>query len=206
MGGYFVFLNFYMMNKQLLKRAQQKRKVRNIITVNDYNLPMEDYILKIYDTCTPNKYGDSFPTKIQHDIGAGLNTMQRSMDRGDLHINYKKYFEAKMSYIDMKGNYSITNIRDWQLLDYFILCFVNEEFVATYYCVPKNVIVDNHRIHLTGMNNSSVINSFNKYVGKRTTINSNDIEWLFKKSNVLKGTTYKHLTNFLKTQINKLKK
>lgn len=193
------------MNKNLLNEVKKKRDKRNILTNKDFQLPMDDFILKIYNVCTPNKYGDSFPLKIQHDIGVKLKKMPRTMDRGDLHINYKKFLEAKISYLDLKGNYSITNIRDWQDLDYFILCFVDSNFKASFYCVPKKVVTDNPKLSLTGMNNSKKINSYNTYVGKRTSFDSVDTDWLFKKKSVLKGTTYKDLVTFLNSLILKLK-
>lgn len=195
------------MNKSLLSRVKKKQKVRNILTEKDYKMCMEDFIMRIYEICTPNKYGDSFPEKLVFDVGPMLKKMPRALDRGDLHVNYKCFMEAKISYIDLKGSYSITNIRDWQLLDYFILCFVDGGFRASFYCVPKKLITDNNNIKLTGMNNSKKINSSNMYVGKRTTIKSGDINWLFKTDNILGGTTYKHLFTFLKNlTIKKTKK
>lgn len=194
------------MNKSLLSRVKKKQKIRNILTEKDYKMCMEDFIMRIYEICTPNKYGESFPDKLVIDMGPKLKKMPRSMDRGDLHVNYKCFMEVKISYIDLKGSYSITNIRDWQLLDYFILCFVDGGFNPSFYCVPKKLITDNHNIKLTGMNNSKNINLSNKYVGKRTTINSENIKWLFKTKNVLGGTKYKHLSIFIKNLINKKKK
>jgi hypothetical protein len=186
------------MNKSLLSRVKKKKKVRNILTEKDYKMTMEDFIMRIYEICTPNKYGDSFPEKLVYDVGPMLKKIPRSLDRGDLHVGYKKFMEAKISYLGLKDSFSITNIRDWQQLDYFILCFVDGEFNASFYCVPKEVVTDNHNIRLTGMNNSKKINSSNTYVGKRTTIKSGDIRWLFKEHNILAGTTYKHLFTFLK--------
>ncbi len=116
------------MNKELLKEVKLKQKKRNIITENDYQLKMSDFILKIYYVCTPSVYGAVFPEKIQHDAGPYIKRVSMKLDRGDLHINYKKFFEVKISYLNQNDKYSITNIRDWQDLDYFILCFVNGNF------------------------------------------------------------------------------
>ena len=195
----FVSLNKITMKNNLLTQVKNKQKKRNIITESDLKLKMSEFILKIYDVCTPNKYGNVFPEKIIHDVGPRLKKMSPKLDRGDLHINYKKFFEVKISYKNIGEKYSITNIRDWQDLNYFILCFVDENFKPKYYCVPKDVVTCNPKISLTGMNNSKTINSYNTYVGKRTTIDANDIDWLFKSNNVLKGTTYTNLINFLKS-------
>jgi|LauGreDrversion4_2_1035121.scaffolds.fasta_scaffold194705_2 hypothetical protein len=191
------------MNKDLLKEVKKKQEKRNIITETDYQLKMSDFILKIYNVCTPSKYGAVFPGKIQQDVGHYLKSVSMKLNRGDLHIHYKKFFEVKISYLNQKDKYSITNIRDWQDLDYFILCFVNGKFKPSFYCVPKKVVTDNPKITLTGMNNSKEVNSYNTYVGKRTSIDSVDIDWLFKKQNVLKGTSYTHLLSFIKTFKNK---
>jgi len=196
---------FYM-DKTLLKKVKDKRGRRNILTETDFQLNINDFVMKIYDVCTPNKYGEAFPNKIYEDIGPFIGKMNRDFDRGDLHINYSQFYEAKISFLDIKDSYSITNIRDWQDLDYFILCFVDGNFKPKVYCVPKGVVTNNPKLKLTGMNNSKLINSYNTYVGKRVTFSSTEVDYLFKNSNVLSGTTYKHLLSFLKQQIKKYRK
>ena len=187
------------MGRELLDEVKQKQEKRNVITKEDYSLKMSDFILTIYKVCTPNKYGSVFPSKIQYDAGYFLKTVDLKLDRGDIHINFKKFFEVKISYLNRNKKFSITNIRDWQDLDYFILCFINENFKPSFYCVPKNIITDNPKITLTGMNNSKEVNRYNTYVGKPTTIDPVDVNWLFKKHSVPKGTSYPLLLSFLKT-------
>jgi hypothetical protein len=187
------------MNKTLLLQAKNKRKTRNILNEKDFSLSMEDFILKIYTVCTPNLYGDSFPKKIQLDLFDVVKSVSSSLDRGDLHVNYKKFIECKISFLNANNSYSIANIRDWQLLDYFILCFVDHNFKSSFYCVDKKVITENPRVLLTGMNNSGTINSFNKYVGKRTSIRKDEVDYILKQNNLLNGTSYRNLISFLKT-------
>jgi hypothetical protein len=105
------------------------------------------------------------------------------------------------------GKYNLTNLRDWQKLNYFILCFVDtqDNFKPHFYCIPQTTMFDNPCISLTAMNNTASANRYNKNVGTRTTVNAEDLNWLFKKDNVLKGTSYKHLTSFIKSQYTKLK-
>ena len=189
------------------KEIKKIRSTRNKITEKTLNLPIEEFLQKCYQDCTPGKYGQVFPKKIINDNHQKIKDVPSTLDRGDLHINYKQFFEAKISFKNKNGKYSITNIRPWQKLNYFILCFVDADnnCKPSFYCIPKNILTDNPQIHLTGMNNSKSINSYNTYVGMRTSINEYDLSWLFKEHNVLKGTTYKHLTSFINSLYLKIK-
>lgn len=191
------------MNNKLLSKTKKTKEKRNILSQKTISLPIWEFLLECYNNCTPNKYGQVFVKKVILDSKGVIKELSPSLDRGDLHVNFKKYLEGKISYKNMNGKYSITNIRPWQLLDYFILCFVDTEddFKPYFYCVPKDVITNNPCIHLNGMNNPSKINQYNRYVGMRTSIGGDDLEWLFKKHNVLKGTTYKHFLTFIKTKL-----
>jgi hypothetical protein len=187
--------------KELLDRVKETREKRNKVSHQMLQLPIWEFLMECYDNCTPNKYGQVFTKKIKQDSNGNIQELSPKLDRGDLHINFKKFFEGKISYKNMNGNYSITNIRPWQELDYFILCFVDtkDNFKPNFYCVPKKTITDNPRIHLTGMNNQSELNNYNRYVGMRTTIAPENIDWLFKENNILKGTSYRNLLSFIKS-------
>ena len=189
------------------KEIKKIRSTRNKITDKTLNLPIEEFLQKCYQDCTPGKYGQVFPKKIINDNNQKIKDVPPTLDRGDLHINYKQFFEAKISFKNKNGKYSITNIRPWQRLNYFILGFVDTDnnCKSSFYCIPKNILTDNPQIHLTGMNNSKSINSYNTYVGMRTSINEYDLSWLFKEHNVLKGTAYKHLTSFINSLYLKIK-
>jgi len=192
---------------KLQNEVKKIRSTRNKVTEKTFELPITEFLLECYKNCTPSKYGEVFPKKIVIDTNNKVREISSTLDRGDIHINYKVFFEAKISYTNKNGKYSITNIRPWQELNYYILCFVNLEgdCKPEFYCVPNKVVVDNPNIHLTGMNNSSKINSHNTYVGMRVSISQPQISWLFKKHNVLGGTTYKHLTHFINLTYNKFK-
>lgn len=194
------------MNK-LLNKVKKVSNKRNVVTTKTYDIPMEKFLMEIYDNCTPSVYGDLFPKKILHDMNGKIRNISPKLDRGDIHINYKVYFEGKISYRGKSGKYNITNLRGWQKFNYFILCFVDtqDNFKSHFYCVPQTTIFDNPCISLTAMNNTAGANKYNKNVGTRTTVNCEDLNWLFKKDNVLKGTSYKHLTSFIKSQYTKLK-
>jgi hypothetical protein len=49
------------------------------------------------------------------------------------------------------------------------------------------------------MNNQSELNSYNLYVGMRTTVAPENIDWLFKEHNMLKGSSYRNLLSFIKS-------
>lgn len=182
---------------QKTKKAQEK--INNIFKEKDFLLPIQEFLMKSYETCTPNKYGYLFPKKIFKDCMGKINEMSPLLDRGDLHIRRELFFEAKISYRGLTGKYNIVNIRPWQKLDYYVLCFVDtqDNFKPRFYCVPKDAVTDNSKINLNGMNNTKEINKHNKYVGMRTTIDSLDIEWVFKEHNLLKSTSYKSLMSFI---------
>jgi hypothetical protein len=194
------------MNKDLLNKVKTKQEQRKKISISDYELKMSDFILRICDVCTPCTYGKLLPKKIQHDTGSFLRSTDTDLltSRGDLHINKKVFFEVKTSIDLNRGEkYSITNIRDWQDINYYILCFVDSNFKSHFFCVPKKIVTHNPQLRLSAMNDPEEINKHNKYVGKRTSFNSYDIDYLFKKHNLLKGTSYTHLLTFLKTLKNK---
>lgn len=205
------------MKIKLLKQANKIKEKRNKITSKDYDLPMEGgFLTKIYHICTPNVRGNMITKKIikdmQHKVSitkvstknelhlGNLREISPRLNRGDIHIDYRLFFEVKSSFTSMKNTYSITNIRSWQKLDFYVLCLVdtNDNFKPHFFCIKPKALYDNPHIHLGDMNNSKKINEENEYVGKRTTIPSDNIMWLFKKHNELNGTTYKHLLSFLK--------
>lgn len=192
---------------KLLNEVKKVNEKRNITSIKTYHLPMEKFLMEIYINCAPCTYGSLFPKKILHDLHGKIVSVSPTSDRGDLRMNYKIYYETKISYRGKSGKYNLTNLRDWQKLDYFIFCFVDtqDNFTPHFYCVPVDTIFDNPCITLTAMNNTSTSNKNNERVGKRTTINPDDLNWLFKKDNKLKGTTYKHLTSFINRQFTKLK-
>jgi hypothetical protein len=189
--------------KQSLADAESERKKRNNLPKNIMEYPIQQYIMETYTRCSPNMYGSLFPKKIMRDLGEFLKGVPSSINRGDCHVNYLAFFEFKISYKSKdEESFSITNIRDWQEFDYFVLCFVDPEknFRSRFYCVEKTVITDNSEIRLGGMNNTADINLENKHVGKRTSIIADDLEWILNKHNLLKTTKYTSLISFIKSK------
>jgi hypothetical protein len=187
------------MDTELLSEAKRNRENRNIINDIDYDLSFEDFILKIYINCDSSKYGESFQSYIKKNFFPKIKTLSKQFERGDLHVNYEKYFEVKISYLNKNGKYSITHIRNWQRFDYFILCFVDENFNSSIYCIPKNVITQNEKLNLNSMNGTKSTNLKNIFVSTRVSIKPNHVKSILSKKSVLKGTTYNDLRNFIYT-------
>lgn len=188
---------------QFLKRAVDVRDTRNTIHPADYDLDIEDFIPHIYSECTPNTYGKVFAKKVIIDSGDVLTETKNNSDIGDCeyydYVKKKKvYSEIKISYRNKQGNYRITNIRDFQNFDYFIICLVDtyNGFKPKFYMVPKNHITKSGFLTLTAMNNTKSSNSENKNVATSTTINEVNASWFLGKENILGGTSYKHLMKF----------
>jgi hypothetical protein len=183
------------MDTELLKQALLIRENRNVVNDIDYDLSFEDFILKIYINCDSSKYGEAFQTYIKKNLYPKIRGLSKCFERGDLHVNYEKYFEVKISYLNKNGKYSVTHIRNWEKFDYFILCFVDENFNSDIYCISKNVISENEK--LNSMNGSKYINIENTFVAKRLSLKVNYVNSILSKKNTLKGTSYNDLQNFI---------
>lgn len=186
-----------------VKIALKKRKTHNTITPSEMNLEMEDFIPCIYNKCSPNYYGLVFSQKIIKESNEFLKTTPHSMDNGDFYFydfDLKKTFfgEIKISYKGKNGNYRITNIRDHQKFDFFVLCFVDTEknFIPRYYIVPKKSVTNSGFFYLTPMNGTKVANMNNEVVPKSTSVKESDCDWYFKKHTLLKGDTFSDLKQF----------
>lgn len=184
-------------DEDLLTKAKLKMSNKNPISIKDYRLSIRNFLAKIYLECNSGVYGDYFEFKLQKDTGRKLKKVPTVMDRADLHNNFKHYFEVKLSFLSKSKTHCITNIRNWQNINYFILCFVNDEFIPFFYCVPKNVVIKNMNLTHTGMNNTKKINLQNNFVATRTTFKHTDIDSLFKEKSVLNGTSYDDLKTFI---------
>lgn len=185
---------------KLLREVKEKSSKQNKMSDEDFNLPINEFILSAYLTCYPNTYGILFAKKVIQLSNGALKPMNPKLDCGDA-FHYengtRKYSEIKISFLNNGGKFRITNIRCHQNMDYFILCFVDrvKNFKPKFYVVPKEVITDNNMIHLTPMNGTAQANMNNEIVPMSTTIDAFDIDWLFGKHNLLSNTT---TTTFLK--------
>ena len=185
------------MKKNYLKEAMDRRAERNEFCEQDYEMGMDEFICHI-SSFIPCKYGSVFAKKVYHDSKNVMVGVSSNEDRGDCRIGKHKYAELKISFINSGGKkYSIRNIRPWQNFDYFILCFVDNNFEARYYCVNKEVITNNGAIKLGYMNGTAESNRNNDKVGLAATVNHMELNWHFKNRNLLGGTSYRHLLKFI---------
>jgi hypothetical protein len=191
------------MNKYL-KLAKEKREVLNRLTNDEMNLPMKEFIPCIYHNCSPNVYGSMFAKKIIMESNGFLTETNISEDNGDcvfLHpeTNKEEFGEIKISYRGINGNFRITNIRDHQNLNYFILCFVDTEddFRPYYYVVPKEHVTNSTFFKLSAMNGTYESNKHNMVVPKSMTVRYDDMNWYFSQKNILGGNTYSKLKSFI---------
>lgn len=183
---------------ELLKRVNEKRETINQITEEDYKLNMKTFMMKNWDVCQPNTYGNHPIKKIERDSNRMMMEIISGMDIGDAHINMKEFYEIKTSYMGKTGNYTIKNIKNYQNIDYFILILVNKNWRVKCFCVPKDTICDNPVIKLSYQGQTKDRNIQNPNPLYSTTIKDSEVDWLFGKKNVLDGDTYEDLLKYIK--------
>jgi len=215
------------MKEILIKNCKEKFNSKNTIKKSDYRLPIDEFLMVLYDSCDPQCYGAQFPKKLLKDVEEKLNLfeMPDKIDCGDLgliyptfdswfgggrHVvtpegsqdinTYKKItFEAKLSFLHKKGSYGIRQIRLYQDFDFFLICFVDCEnnFTPSFTCVPQKAL--KKIFHLTPTNGTKEANKKNGNIpySVNVTKGSYQMKLLFDDYNLLKGTTYSDVVNFL---------
>lgn len=165
-----------------------------------FKLPMDEF-LKEVTTYIPSEYGKKILKKITIDSKDKLQTINEfGLEKGDCTIAKKVYFEHASSVINKNEKYGIRNIRPWQNFDNFILTLIDNrdgKIKVNFYCVSKDVILNNPVLKLSAQNSSKDINSENKYVPMSCTFEGYEHNWLFSSHNLLKGTSYKDLQDYI---------
>lgn len=163
-------------------------------------------IIEFLERCheeIPAVYGKLITKKIIEDSNFLMTPVSEFEERGDTTIGNNLYFEVKSSYLNKNGKFSIKNIRPWQSFDYFILCLVDtteERYKPYFYCITKESLLNNPVLVFTGQNNTKISNEGNNRVALSTTFPMDDHSWLFKKENILEGTSYGDLMVFIRKQ------
>jgi len=177
---------------QYLTAALNKR---NSDRTMDYSLDLHEFICQGYINLAPNEYGKHVQEYISRRLDA-IN-VKPSEERGDLMIT-AKYFEVKVSYLGQKNNsYNITHIRQWQNLDYYLLCFVDcdNNFTPNFFVVKKKIM---GIIKQSYMNGTPKSNRNNDNIEMRATIKKYDTSYLIINNfNLLKDTTFESLQEFI---------
>ena len=165
-----------------------------------FNLPMIDFLKEVTELI-PSEYGKKILKKITLDSKDKLQSVNElGLEKGDCTIAKKVYFEHASSVINKSEKYGIRNIRPWQNFDNFILTLIDNrdgKIKVHFYCVPKNVILNNPVLKLCPQNSSKDINSQNKFVPMSCTFEGYEHNWLFSSHNLLKGTSYKDLQEYI---------
>jgi hypothetical protein len=164
----------------------------------DFNLPMAILITEIYRLNTQG-YGAGIPKKIIQDSQGILTPCHPDFgDAYGIFKKIKKFFELKSSYSRKSGRYGIAHIRDYQTFDYFIICFVDREdnFKPYFYLLTKSFICDNFK--LKAMNNTDKANKDNVNIDKTMSISKEKAYYMFGEANLLNGTSYQDLMDFLR--------
>jgi len=224
-----------MRNQQLLEQAQKKFANRNNLTQRDYNLSIDDFILRAYD-CDPATYGKALQNRILNELTPLCYQMSNNSDQGDFYLsclptnyngflyyyewdsrikllssynwneNYRKYErkivkfgEIKTSYLSPSSlTYNIKNLRPWQDIDMYIICFVDciNNFTPEYYVVNPKTLYDNFT--LTATNGMKKNNEGNKFTHKSINFKKNsEAHDKLKLFNMASGTTFNDIMDYL---------
>jgi hypothetical protein len=192
------------MNQDFLNLALQRKKIKNIITEDDYHdLSIQEFASKMWYVCDPCLYGKAWENKIKYDSKGILKTTQSKENRGEFVLG-NRYGEIKTSYINKNGSYRIANIRDWEKYDLFLINLIDENFVPKFYLLPKDNILNNFHTHF--MDNNKDLNLHNSYANKGIHIKVDELNVL-EKFNLLRGDSYMDLIDYIlyvgnKTSIN----
>tara|TARA_Y100000034_G_scaffold120894_1_gene164483 strand:- start:518 stop:1525 length:1008 start_codon:yes stop_codon:yes gene_type:complete len=213
--------------EELIKNCIEKFNTKNHVKHSDYNLPIDEFLMVLYKSCDPQCYGTQFPKKLLKDGENDLNLfeMPDKIDDGDVGLIYPTYdswfgggrhvatpdgnqdiktykkitFEAKLSFLHKNGSYGIRQIRLYQDFNFFLICFVDceDNFTPSFTCINQQDI--KNICHLTPTNGTKEANKKNGNIpySLNVTKGSYQMKLLFDEYNLLRGTTYNDVLNFL---------
>lgn len=161
----------------------------------DYSLSFNDFVMDSYSRLNPCSYGMRIASKIC--IDNNLPQVSSREGKGDCMIG-EKYSEIKISFLSQKNDYNITHIRPWQKFSTYIICFVDcaNDFNPSFMVINKFEL---NKLNLGAMSNTKEANADNHNIELRITIRNNSKEHDFLlKNNLLSGTNYSDLKNYIK--------
>ena len=121
----------------------------------------------------------------------------------------ERVFEIKVTYTDSKNNstFAILRIKPTQKIDYYIICLVDivippgeelpVDFVAYFYCLPAWYIEESDEIKRNAVNGTEEANKNNQDIEMRFTLKKEDAFEKFGKYNLLRGTSFSDLQEYL---------
>ena len=167
--------------EELLIEANKKLyKDNDNIKILLPHMSLEDYVILLYNECTPSQYGTLFEKRLVKEIEKYtlVSHIDKRYESGDIMIKYPYHysvryqyttFEIKFTYKNSKGKFNIRNVRLYNEFDYLILgvCDPYDNFSIEYYCVKREDIED---IGLSIMNGTKRTNKDNKNICYGTSI------------------------------------
>lgn len=183
------------MNKtyeQILDVAQDKF---NNPTMLDYTIPLDVFAAECYIGLTPSAYGSALENYFINSLK--MLPIPSNKGRGDALVD-GIYMEIKVSFLTKKRRFCITHIRQWQEIDYYLICFIDceERFRPYIYLIDKSCV---EKLKLTAMNGTKESNKNNDKIEQRVTIDKNSLGHnIIKEDNKLNGTSIEDLIDFFK--------
>ena len=191
-----------MTRDDLLDEANAKLLNMNVLYKEDWDLPMDLFILRNFNVCNdPSTKGNNLQNKIMLDHSDIITRASDKKDQGDYKIlgisGYDKFGEVKTSYSNKKDKCGIKNIRLYQNIDIYIIGIVDcaDDFKSHFYCIKPQNIVDNFK--LTAMHGTKSANKDNTKIAYATTFDVEKGMKKLSKINLLDGDTYEDLSNFI---------
>lgn len=170
------------------------------------HMSLEDYVILLYNECTPSQYGTLFEKRLVKEIEKYtlVSHIDKRYESGDIMIKYPYHgrcvyttFEIKFTYKTRKGKFNIKNVRIYNKFDYLILgvCDPYNNFSIEYYCIKREDLED---IGLSIMNGTKRTNKDNKNICYGTSITTYGIKH-FKLSmkSILDGDSINSLLKFM---------
>jgi hypothetical protein len=181
-------------------------KEKNHIDDSDYELPLDEFLVKIHNECDPGVYGNNFSKRVIRDSNGILKYVSQTENMGDCkfkekNTNIEKYIEIKISYLSERNNtYKLSNLRFYQNFDYFLFCFVDKLTMEyNFYLVKQKTLEECNFFKFTPVSGTILDNYKNNNIIYSSTITVTDMSWVFDKLNVLDDSTYESFLKFLKT-------
>jgi hypothetical protein len=190
-------------------KDKEKRKIKP-----SFDLPMHEFI----PSCSRQLsqwYGPAIINKVIKDHPEKIVKVSTKEKAGDIailcnrteydpildkyvDIGYRLNIEGKVSFTDIETGttHAVTHIRSWHKMSAFLIILVDQEdrFRTRYYILPKDYVCS---LTAGSMNNTKDENKHNEFVDGRFTINKEEAYTEFDKRNLLKGTSYKDLTDYI---------
>lgn len=176
----------------------------------NWDLSIENFICDEYVRFSPNVYGNHICEKIRRELNRrfyfdenkeyiekrySFTNVKASEERGDLQHN-EVYYEVKVSFSSDKGKFNLRHLRPWQDIHCYLLCLVDCEnnFKPNFYVINSQ---DIRYFNIGYMNGTRSANKNNEKAELATTLDLTDIEYGLPEMNLLDGTSFDDLYDYM---------